>query len=34
MSSTGGRAVRDFKDPGGAVLVLTAAQWSTLAESL
>jgi hypothetical protein len=31
---TGGRAVRDSKDAEGAVLVLTAAQWSTLAKSL
>jgi hypothetical protein len=31
---TGGRAVRDSKDPDGAVLLLTAAQWSTLAKSL
>jgi hypothetical protein len=31
---TGGRAVRDSKDPDGAVLVLTAAQWSNLAKSL
>jgi hypothetical protein len=31
---TGGRAVRDSKHPDGAVLVLTAAQWTTLAKSL
>ena len=30
----GGRAVRDSKDPAGPVLVLTADQWSTLAQSL
>jgi hypothetical protein len=30
----GGRAVRDSKDPGGAVLVLTAAQWTRLRKSL
>jgi hypothetical protein len=31
---TGGRAVRDSKDPDGAVLVLTATQWSNLTKSL
>jgi hypothetical protein len=30
----GRRAVRDSKDPGGTVLVLTAAQWDGLCESL
>jgi hypothetical protein len=30
----GERAVRDSKDTGGAVLVLTPAQWSTLLRSL
>jgi len=32
--SAGGRAVRDSKDPDGAVLTLTAAQWSTLVQAL
>jgi hypothetical protein len=31
---TGGRAVRDSKDPAGPVLTLTAAQWSALVQSL
>jgi hypothetical protein len=31
---TGGRAVRDSKDPDGAILMLTATQWSNLAKSL
>ncbi len=30
----GRRAVRDSKDPGGAVLVLTPAQWRALADSV
>ena len=29
----GGRAVRDSKDPGGAVLLLTAGQWRELARA-
>jgi hypothetical protein len=30
----GGRAVRDSKNPGGAVLVLTAGQWRELAKGM
>jgi hypothetical protein len=30
----GGRAVRDSKNPGGAVLLLTSAQWQELAERM
>jgi hypothetical protein len=30
----GGRAVRDSKDPGGAVLLLSADQWAGLRKSL
>ena len=30
----GGRAVRDSKNPDGAVLVLTAGQWTELVESV
>jgi hypothetical protein len=30
----GGRAVRDSKNPGGAVLLLTAGQWRRLAKSV
>jgi hypothetical protein len=30
----GGRAVRDSKDPQGAILVLTPAQWTALRRSL
>ncbi len=30
----GGRAVRDSKNPGGAILLLTAAQWAQLRASL
>jgi hypothetical protein len=30
----GGRAVRDSKNPDGAVLVLTPAQWRALARSV
>jgi Domain of unknown function (DUF397) len=30
----GGRAVRDSKDPDGAVLMLSISQWRELAESV
>jgi hypothetical protein len=30
----GGRAVRDSKDPDGAVLTLSISQWRELAESM
>jgi hypothetical protein len=30
----GGRAVRDSKNPSGAVLVLTSGQWAALAKSV
>lgn len=30
----GGRAVRDSKDPAGAVLLLSSAQWRGLAKSV
>jgi hypothetical protein len=30
----GGRAIRDSKNPGGVMLMLTPAQWRELAESL
>jgi hypothetical protein len=30
----GARAVRDSKNPHGAILILTSAQWRTLSKSL
>ncbi len=32
--SSGGHAVRDSKNPGGAVLLLTADQWAGLVKAL
>lgn len=34
VSPGGGRAVRDSKNPGGAVLLLTADQWRRLAKDV